>query len=166
MEQVPWLTEREERVWRLFAAVLVLVPEEVEGQLQRDAELTHFAYYVLSALSEAPGRAMRMSELADVAYGSRSRLSHLVANLERQGWVRRERSTDDGRGSIAVLTEAGYAKVVASAPGHVGVVRAAVFDALSPQGLDHLEAACTELLTRIGSRYPRSPWLGRRADDA
>jgi len=157
MEQVPWLTEREERVWRLFAAVLVLVPDEVEGQLQRDAELTHFAYWVLSALSEAPGRAMRMSELAEMANGSRSRLSHLVAGLERRGWVRRERSADDGRGSVAVLTETGYAKVVAAAPGHVAAVRSMVFDALSPQGLDHLEAACTELLAKIGPKR-----LGRR----
>src|SRR3954447_9834007 len=87
MEQVPWLTEREERVWRRFAAVLVGVLDEVEGQLQRDAELTHFGYWVLSALSEAPGRAMRMSELAVVAYGSRSRLSHLVTSMERRGII-------------------------------------------------------------------------------
>jgi DNA-binding MarR family transcriptional regulator len=166
MEQVPWLTEREERVWRLFAAVLVLLPEELEGQLQRDAELTHFAYYVMSRLSEAPGRAMRMSELAEMAYGSPSRLSHLVATMERRGWVRRERATFDGRGSVARLTEAGYAKVVASAPGHAAAVRSAVFDALSPDGLDHLEEACAELLARIGAKFPRSPWLARRDEEA
>jgi DNA-binding MarR family transcriptional regulator len=166
MERVPWLSEHEERVWRLFAAVLVLVPDELEGELQRDAELTHFAYYVMSALSEAPGRAMRMSELADKAYGSRSRLSHLIASLERRGWVRRERAAHDGRGSVAVLTEAGYAKVVAAAPGHVAAVRSTVFDALSPQGLDHLEAACTELLANVAERYPRAPWRARRAEDA
>jgi DNA-binding MarR family transcriptional regulator/DNA-binding XRE family transcriptional regulator len=166
MEQVPWLTEREERVWRRFAAVLVGVLDEVEGQLQRDAELTHFGYWVLSALSEAPGRAMRMSELAVVAYGSRSRLSHLVASMERRGFIRRERAANDGRGSIARLTDAGYAKVVATAPGHVVAVRSGIFDALSPRGLDDLEHACTELLARIGAKYALPPSLGPLSEDA
>jgi DNA-binding MarR family transcriptional regulator len=146
MEQVPWLTAREERVWRLFAAVLVSLPDVVEGQLQRDAGLTQFGYGVLSALSEAPGRAMRMTDLASMAFGSQSRLSHHVASLERRGWVRRERAAEDGRGSVAVLTDAGYAKVAAVAPGHAAAVRSAVFDALSPGQLDELEGICTALL--------------------
>ncbi|WP_211268680.1 helix-turn-helix domain-containing protein [Actinoplanes subtropicus] len=162
MEQVRWLTEREERVWRLFAVVLSFVLDEVEGQLQRDAELTHFGYVVLSALSEMPDRSMRMSELAEMANGSRSRLSHLVAALERRGLIRRERFPHDGRGSVAVLTEQGYAKVVAAAPGHVTAVRSAVFDALSPQGLGQLEVACTELLGTVGSRRALPPWLASR----
>jgi DNA-binding MarR family transcriptional regulator/DNA-binding XRE family transcriptional regulator len=165
MEQVPWLTEREERVWRRFAAVLTGVLDQVEGQLQRDAELTHFGYWVLSALSEAPGRAMRMSELAAGAYGSRSRLSHLVAGMERRGWIRRERAANDGRGSIARLTDAGYAKVAATAPGHVMAVRSAIFDALSPRGLDDLEHACTELLARIAAKRTLPPSLGPLAED-
>jgi len=156
---VRWLSEREERVWRLFAVVLGSVLDEVEGQLQRDAGLTHFGYAVMSALSEMPDRAMRMSELAEMANGSRSRLSHLMAGLERRGWVRRERSPQDGRGSVAVLTEEGYAKVVAVAPAHVAAVRSAVFDALSPPGLGHLEAACTELLATIGARRALPPRL-------
>src|SRR3954447_11562564 len=146
MEQVPWLTAREEQVWRLFVAVLVSLPYEVEAQLQRDAGLTHFGYGVLSALSEAPGWAMRMTDLASMALGSQSRLSHHVASLERRGWVRRERAAEDGRGSVAVLTDAGYAKVTAIAPGHVAAVRSAVFDVLSPQQLDELEGICTALL--------------------
>jgi len=157
------LTEREERVWRLFAVVLSFVLDEVEGQLQRDAELTHFAYAVMSVLSEMPDRAMRMSELAKMANGSRSRLSHLMNGLERHGWIRRERFPDDRRGSVAVLTEAGYAKVVAAAPGHVTAVRSAVFDGLSPQGIGHLEAACAELLASIDSRRALPPGLAPHA---
>ncbi|MFF0095425.1 MarR family winged helix-turn-helix transcriptional regulator [Streptomyces canus] len=166
MEQVPWLTAREERVWRLFAAVLVSLPDVVEAQLQRDAGLTHFGYGVLSALSEAPGRAMRMTELASMALGSQSRLSHHVASLERRGWVRRERAAEDGRGSVAVLTDAGYAKVAAVAPGHVAAVRSAVFDALSPGQLDELEEICTALLQpEIRKRLGDDPALIRQAPD-
>jgi DNA-binding MarR family transcriptional regulator len=146
MGQVPWLTRREERVWRLLAAVLIVLPDEVEAQLQRDADLTHFGYAVLSVLSEAPGRSLRMSELAHMANGSRSRLSHVVANLERRGWVRRERAAADGRGNLAVLTEAGHAKVGAIAPDHVATVRSMVFDTLNPRQLDELEGICLALL--------------------
>ncbi len=136
-------------MWRLFAAVLALVSDEVETQLQRDARLTNFGYFVLSALSEAPGRTLRMTELARMAHGSKSRLSHLVASLERQGWVRRERAAEDGRGNRAILTDAGYAKIVATAPGHVATVRSTVFDALDRRQLDELEGICTALLARI-----------------
>ncbi|MEU7874499.1 helix-turn-helix domain-containing protein [Dactylosporangium sp. NPDC049140] len=165
MEQVRWLTEREVRVWRLFAVVLGFVGDQIEGQLQRDAGLTHFGYAVMSTLSEMPDRAMRMSELAAMANGSRSRLSHLVTALERRGWIRRERSPHDRRGSVAVLTEAGYAKVAAAAPGHVAAVRAAVFDALSPQGLGRLEAACAELLAAASAGRPLPPWLASRGPE-
>src|SRR3954447_26519992 len=118
MEQA-WLTEEQQRVWRRLAAVVALLPAALEGQLQRDAELTHFGYWVLAMLSEAPARTLRMSELATRSHGSVSRLSHLVARLEERGWARRARSTEDGRGNVAVLTDDGYAKVAASAPGHV-----------------------------------------------
>jgi DNA-binding MarR family transcriptional regulator len=145
-------------VWRLFAAALVYLPDEVEAPLQRDADLTHFGYAVLSALSEAPGRALRMSDLAYMAQGSRSRLSHVVANLERRGWVRRERDTEDGRSNIATLTDAGYARLVAIAPSHLATVRATIFDALSAQQLDELEGICRALLPpEIRDRQMRHP---------
>jgi len=149
VEQVRWLTPREMRVWRLLAALLVVLPDAVEAQLQRDGALTQFGYGVLSALSEAPSRSMRMTELAYLAHGSQSRLSHVMAGLERRGWVRRERAAEDGRGNIAVLTDAGYAKVEAVAPGHVATVRAAVFDALRPRQLDELEEICAALLPPV-----------------
>lgn len=141
-----WLSRRELRVWRLLAAVLVLLPETIEEQLQREGALTHFGYGVLSTLSEAPGRCMRMSELAFMTYGSQSRLSHAMASFERRGWVRRERAADDGRGNIAVLTDAGFAQVKVVAAGHVQRVRAAVFDALTTQQLGELEGICAALL--------------------
>jgi DNA-binding MarR family transcriptional regulator len=149
VDQVQWLSRRELRVWRLLAAVLGVLPDMIEEQLQRDGELTQFGYGVLSILSEAPGRAMRMSELAFMAYGSQSRLSHAMAGFERRGWVRRERAADDGRGNIAVLTDAGFAQVKTVAAGHVQTVRSAVFDALSARQLDELEGICAALLPTV-----------------
>lgn len=157
MTQVRWLTEREQRVWRLLAGVLTWLPAELDAQLQRDSAMTHFGYWVMSALSDAPRRSLRMSELAAMVNGSQSRLSHVVGKLERKGWVRRERTADDGRGYVAVLTDAGYDQIVAAAPGHVEAVRSVVFDALTPEQLDHLDGACTAILAKLRSDRAGQP---------
>jgi DNA-binding MarR family transcriptional regulator len=128
-----WLTEEQQRTWRAWLTVAELVPRVLDAQLQRDAGLTHAAYIVLAMLSEAPHRSRRMSDLARRANQSQSRLSHTVARLEQRGWVRRERSAEDGRGNVAVLTDAGWDIVRSLAPGHVEAVREAMFDALTEE---------------------------------
>lgn len=145
-ERVQWLDPTEQQAWRKLAAVTMLVPAALEAQLQRDADLTHFGYWVMAMLSENPERAMRMSELAAMSNGSQSRLSHLVGRLEARGWVRRERAQEDGRGFLAVLTDAGYQKVVESAPGHVTEVRRLIFDALTPEQVRQLDDICGAIL--------------------
>ena len=132
MDDPRWLTDEQQQAWRRFVEVLVKVPAALEAQLQRDAGLTHMGYIVLSTLSERPDRRLSMSRLAKMVSASLSRLSHVVARLEAQGWVRRERDPDDGRVQIAVLTDAGYTKIVSSAPGHAEAVQQLVFDRLSP----------------------------------
>src|SRR3954467_2733331 len=127
MGEPRWLTDEEQRAWRRFVQVLVKVPAALEAQLQRDAGLTHMGYIVMFTLSERPDRRLSMSRLAQDVPAPLARLSHVVARLEAQGWVRRERDPDDGRVQIAVLTDAGLAKVVESAPGHVEAVQQLVF---------------------------------------
>jgi len=73
-------------------------------------------------------------------------LSHLITRLEEKGWVRRERVGEDGRGYVAVLTDEGYAKVVAAAPGHVAEVRRLLFDRLSPEQLRMLDEITAAVL--------------------
>lgn len=150
-DEVRWLTDSEQRTWRRLGAVMILLPAALESQLHRDADLTHFAYWVLAMLSEAPGQAMRMSDLAALANGSQSRLSHLMSRLETAGWVTRTKAADDGRGYIATLTDAGRSKVVRAAPGHVAEVRARVFDALTPAQIDQLDAICATLVERLST---------------
>jgi DNA-binding MarR family transcriptional regulator len=128
-----WLDEEQQRTWRAWLAVSELVPRALDAQLQRDAGISHAAYVVLAMLSESPTRSRRMSDLARRANQSQSRLSHTVSRLEDRGWVRRERAADDGRGNLAVLTDAGWAVVVAVAPGHVDAVREAVFGPLTAE---------------------------------
>nr|BFE71251.1 hypothetical protein GCM10020092_045520 [Actinoplanes digitatis] len=61
---------------------------------------------MLASLSEAPERTRRMSELAALANGSLSRLSHVVKRLEKRGWIERKACPSDGRYTNAVLTAA------------------------------------------------------------
>lgn len=141
-----WLTAGEQAAWRPLVALLFRLPAALDAQLQKDAGISHFEYLVLSSLSEAPGRTLRMSDLAAMASGSLSRLSHVVSRLEARGWVRREACPGDGRFINAVLTEDGWAKVVATAPGHVAAVRRLLVDALTPEEFRALGAISEQVL--------------------
>jgi DNA-binding MarR family transcriptional regulator len=144
-----WLDEQEQQTWRRWLAVAELVPRTLDAQLQRDAGLTHAAYVVLAMLSEAPDRSRRMSDLARVANQSQSRLSHTVARLEERGWVERVRATEDRRGNVAVLTDAGWEVVTRVAPGHVHAVHEAVFAALTPAQVVAMGEAMGAILERL-----------------
>src|SRR3954463_9694949 len=146
MDDPRWLTDEQQQVWRRFVEVLVKVPAALEAQLQRDAGLTHMGYIVLFTLSERDDRRLAMSKLAKHVSASLSRLSHVVARLEGQGWVLRERDPEDGRVQIAVLTDEGYDKVVESAPGHAEAVQQLVFDRLTPAQARQLAKVCESLL--------------------
>ena len=146
MTQPRWLSDEQQQAWRRFVQVLIKMPAALEAQLQRDAGLTHMGYMVLSTLSERDDRRLAMSRLAKLASASLSRLSHVVARLEAQGWVRRERDPEDGRVQIAVLTDAGYAKVVDSAPGHAEAVQQLLFDRLTPAQMRQLARLADALL--------------------
>ncbi|MEU8115243.1 MarR family transcriptional regulator [Micromonospora sp. NPDC048947] len=133
-----WLDPDEQRTWRAYLTASRVLMDTLDRELQRDAGMPHAYYEILVQLSEAPGRQLRMSQLAQAAGSSRSRLSHAVARLEAAGWVRREDCPTDRRGQIAVLTDEGFATLAAAAPGHVEGVRQHLFDALSPAQVDQL----------------------------
>jgi DNA-binding MarR family transcriptional regulator len=127
-----WLDEREQQTWLELAGVLVWLPAALDAQLQADAGISHFEYQVLAILSTSPGRTVRMGDLAVLANGSPSRLSHVIGRIEKQGWVTRGVDPANKRIVLATLTDAGWEKVVATAPGHVEAVRRYVFDPLTP----------------------------------
>jgi DNA-binding MarR family transcriptional regulator len=123
-----WLSDDEMETWHALAGVLIRLPGALDAQLQRDAGISHVEYQVMAMLSQTAERTLRMSELAGYTGSSLSRLSHLVKRLERNDWIRRTPDPDDGRYTLAILTEAGWDKVVATAPGHAEAVRRFVFD--------------------------------------
>ncbi len=149
MTEGRWLDPQEQQAWRAFVAATQLLFDQLDRELQRDAGMPHAYYVILVRLSEAPGRAMRMSDLAERSQSSRSRLSHAVARLEQAGWVRRESCPTDRRGTVAVLTDQGFAALAAAAPGHVAGVRAHVFDQLTPTQVEQLHGVSEALLRHL-----------------
>jgi DNA-binding MarR family transcriptional regulator len=138
-----WLTPDEKDAWTGLVSLMLLLPGRLEAGL-REVDLTLFEYLTLSHISEAPERRIRMSELAFLANGSLSRLSNVVKRFEQRGWVTRSPDPDDGRYTVAALTDAGYQLVVDAAPVHLRSVRELV--------LDPLTATDTQALTRIAAK--------------
>jgi DNA-binding MarR family transcriptional regulator len=147
--EVRWLTPGQLRSWIQLEAVAELLPPVLDSQLQRDAQLTHFEYLVLAKLSESPERVLRMTALAATTNSTLPRLSHVVSRLEARGFVERVPCPGDRRATNAHLTESGWAKVVQTAPGHVGTVREHVIDLLTPEQLDQLGEIMGVLLQKL-----------------
>lgn len=135
---VRWLNAGEQRTWRLFVQACEAVFGATDAQLIRDSGIPHGYYEVLVHLSEAPGRALRMTQLANASTYSKSRLSHAVARLEERGWVVRRDCPTDRRGQIAHLTDEGFAALASAAPDHVAQVRKSLIDALTPEQVRQL----------------------------
>lgn len=155
-----WLDAREQRAWRAYLTATQLLTAQLDRELQRDSGIPHTYYEILVRLSEAPGRVLRMSELAHAAESSRSRLSHAVARLEEAGWVRRESCPTDRRGSFARLTDAGFEALETAAPAHVASVRRHLVDRLSGTQLEQLREICETVLAGLrpdGQAPPARP---------
>ncbi len=156
-----WLDAEERQTWLSLVATLVRLPAALDAQMQRDAGISHFEYQVLAGLSEAPEQTMRMSTLAMLAEGSLPRLSQVVGRLEKRGWVRRTPDPTDGRYTLAVLTDAGWDKVVEAAPEHVETVRGLVFDPLTKAQARQLREITRRIMRAVD---PGDPCLGDRPE--
>lgn len=155
--ETKWLSEEELAAWVRLAAVLELLPGVLDSQLRRDADLTHFEYYVLAMLSEAPANTLRMTALASGTNATLPRLSHVVRRLGDRGLVERFPCPEDGRATNVRLTAAGWAKVRESAPGHVANVRQHVIDALTCQQVTQLTAITDAVLAQLDRNGAMAP---------
>jgi DNA-binding MarR family transcriptional regulator len=144
-----WLDEAEQAIWRKYLSVLRLLPTYLNSSLDDNHGVTLNEYEVLAVLSEAPDRRLRMTELAEQAVLSKSRLSHQITRMEREGLVRREPCETDGRGFFAVLTTEGWKRLVEAVPTHVADVRRGFVDALSREQLLALGGALDQIAGAI-----------------
>ncbi|MGW0467018.1 MarR family winged helix-turn-helix transcriptional regulator [Streptomyces sp. NPDC003027] len=156
-----WLSDEEQGVWRAYLHATTLLEDHLDRQLQRDAGMPHIYYGLLVQLSHAPRRRLRMTELAKGAKITRSRLSHAVARLEKNGWVAREDCPSDKRGQFAHLTDEGFAVLERTAPGHVAAVRQAMFDRLTPRQVEQLGEIMRLMAEGLEPSDPNAdlPWL-------
>lgn len=159
-EEPRWLSADELRTWRALHAALVVLPVALDAQLQRDAQLSYLEYYVLAGLSEAPSGRRRLSDLAVLTNAELSRISHLVARLEKRGLVERHPDPDDARFTNAVLTAAGRARIEQAAPGHVATVRSLVFDGLGEAEQRELRNTADRIVAALdASDLPLAPTI-------
>ena len=135
--------------WAALATVLEWLPPALDAQLMRDSDLTHFEYGVLFALADAPGHSLRMSILAGYANSSLSRLSRAVSRLEAKDCVRRTPDPDDGRSTLAVLSDRGLALCEQATPGHVQTVRRLVLDRLTQSQSSQLREICQRIMRAV-----------------
>ncbi len=158
MDDPRWLTPEQLHSWIRLVSVVELLPSILDAQLQRDAELTHFEYFTLARLSEAPKRTLRMTALSAATNASLARLSHVIARLERRGFVERTPCLEDRRATNSSLTELGWRKVVETAPGHVATVRDSVIDVLDQSDVADLDRIMGRILSRLDPTNRLRSW--------
>lgn len=144
-----WLDRDELAAWVRLVAVVELLPGVLDSQLRREAGLSHFEYFVLAMLSEAPKQTLRMTALAAQTNATLPRLSHVVTRLEQRELLARFPCPEDARATNVRLTRAGRSAVRGAAPGHVRTVREHVLDALTPQQIRQLTGITEAILRRL-----------------
>lgn len=137
------------QTWAGLATLLEWLPSALDAQLQRDSALTHFEYGILFALADAPGHTLRMNVLAGYANSSLSRLSRAASRLGAKGWIRRAPDPDDGRSTLATLTELGVEKFRQATPGHVQTVNRLILDPLTQSQARQLREISGRILRAI-----------------
>jgi DNA-binding MarR family transcriptional regulator len=146
-----WLNQTEDRAWRGYRRLRLLLDLQINRDLARDSGLSGPDYDVLSNLSETAGHRLRLSDLAAHMRWSKSRLSHHITRMEARGLVTRQDCATDGRGSFVVLTEEGLRAIEAAAPGHVESVRRHFIDLLSEEQITVLGDITQTVLAHLAS---------------
>jgi DNA-binding MarR family transcriptional regulator len=152
MARIDPLSATDEAFWRALMRIVVLLPRRLDTDLMRAVGMTANEYLTLFSLSEAPGRELRMTDLADATALSASRMTRLVDGLQSRGLVAKRSSAEDGRGNVASLTAAGLAKLEEAWKTHLTCVRALVFDQVDPSSTTEAAEALGEIAARLNGR--------------
>ncbi|WP_431246938.1 MarR family winged helix-turn-helix transcriptional regulator [Leifsonia xyli] len=131
------LTDRELAVWRSLLDTTAELRRLLSAELQQ-VELSPGDYAVLLALTEAPDRTLRSSEVADAIDWERSRVSHHLGRMEKRGLIERTDCPTDNRGALVVLTDDGFDAIRRASGPHLRAVKRLFADALRPQQIDAL----------------------------
>lgn len=150
--ETPWLSTEQQKIWRAFLGGTTVLTDRLDRDLRTQHGLSMPEYEILVRLSEVPGRAIRMAELADAVSHSRSRITHTIARLEREGLVLRGQCSDDGRGVSAVLTDHGFSVLESAAHTHVRGVHDYLIKNADPDDLEALGRVMTLVQEQLHGR--------------
>ena len=156
MAQSVWLDERQARLWKAYRELQQELYGALHQELLHDSGLSGTEYALLVPLSGTPDGVLRARELGSELGWDRSRLSHQVRRMEKRGLVVREECSEDGRGSMVRLTDAGRAAIEGAAPEHAAAVRRYFFDPLSKEEVETLAAVFDRLLDNLAQAKARS----------
>ncbi|MBC9956329.1 MarR family winged helix-turn-helix transcriptional regulator [Yimella sp. cx-51] len=146
---VNWLDDEQQEAWRHYIRGSRALETALDSELQNAAGMSLSEYELLSMLSEAPDRVLRMSALADLIVQSRSRVTHTANRLARRGWVERRAAVGDGRGVELMLTESGMDAVLQAAQSHVTSVRQHLVDVIDKDALIELGRTMSKVCERL-----------------
>lgn len=157
MSATPPLDADEELLWRSLMRLTTTVPRAMGDDLERSSGLNGTEYLVLMHLSEAPGRRLRMSDLADRLALSPSRITRVVDLLASRDLVSKDPDPDDGRSMLAVLTRQGLALLKRAWPEHLQSVRRNIFDPLADDEIRKLGPVLRRLADAVDAANPAPP---------
>jgi DNA-binding MarR family transcriptional regulator len=154
MNDVRWLDESQQRVWRAYVVMQGRLNARLGQQLQNDSELSLSDFGVLVQLTDSPDARVRVLELARSLQWEKSRLSHHLGRMQKRGLVRREECPSDARGAFVAITDEGRRAIEQAAPQHVETVRRLFFADLTDAEVATLGAAFTKILARLDPADP------------
>jgi DNA-binding MarR family transcriptional regulator len=143
------MTSGQLAVWRALVDTTGELRRILGAQLLQDTGLSPADYQVLLALSEAPGRRLRSSQLAATIDWERSRLSHHLARMERRGLIRRDDCATDSRGAEVSMTPDGASMFRRATAPHTRAIKKHFADALTPEQFDALADVLHALRTHL-----------------
>ncbi|MET0236610.1 MAG: MarR family winged helix-turn-helix transcriptional regulator [Kibdelosporangium sp.] len=149
MSEPRWLDDAEDRAWRGYRRMFLLLNAQVNRELSQQSGLSEPDYDVLSTLSDAADHSYRLKKLAERMLWSQSRLSHHVTRMQQRGLVTREECVSDARGATIVLTPAGRRAIEEAAPLHVTSVRRHFFDHLTREQIQILGDATNAVIAGL-----------------
>lgn len=148
----PWLSPDQQRAWRSILGGVTVLMDTLDRDLRSRHDLSLAEYEILVRLSEADGRTIRMAELAAALAHSRSRVTHTIARLERDGLVTRSAAGDDRRGVNAVMTEAGFDALSKAAHTHVRGVHDYLIAQTTDEELQTIGVTMQKVVETLGGR--------------
>lgn len=136
--------------WSAFLRAHAAVVRTLEREVEARTGLPLSWYDVLLELDAAPGRRLRMHQLADRVVLSRTRVSRVVDELARAGLADKLPDPTDGRATLAVITDRGRKELRAAAPAYLRGIEEHFSRHLSREQLRALREGLEQVLAAEG----------------